>query len=136
MTDPNTDSKHRIVGNAMAPVDCQWYVVSGSSSSKSQSCKCLPNAGKSRAHPSAPAMTVRFERIILYTNNVGSILPMLPVVVRGRVSRSRVSDGTWEGACLELMQHKPWWLPSPLCTLWNLSAYLHVFTSYLQLQSV
>ena len=43
--------------------------------------------------------------------------------------------GHGRGACLQLMQQKPWWLPSPLRTLCNLSAYLNVPTSYLQLQS-
>jgi len=48
---PITDSKDRITSNVMAPVDCQGYVVSRSSSHNSQSCKWLLNVGKSCATP-------------------------------------------------------------------------------------
>lgn len=46
---PITGSKHRIISGAMAPVDCQGHMVSRSSGSNSQSCKCLLNAGMSHS---------------------------------------------------------------------------------------
>lgn len=61
---PTTYSKHRITGNAMAPVSCQELLVSRSSGSNSQSCKCLLNTGKLYC-PLTPPMVVQLRESCL-----------------------------------------------------------------------
>lgn len=50
-THPITDNKHRVISDAMTPSDCQGHLMSWSSDSNSQLCKCLLNAGKSCTTP-------------------------------------------------------------------------------------
>jgi len=45
------NSKHRITSDAMALVDCQGHLMSGSSGSNSQSSKYLSNVGMSQGTP-------------------------------------------------------------------------------------
>lgn len=78
---PITNSKHSTLSDALTPVDCQGYLVSSSLGSKTKSCKCL--LMRVRVVLSLGSTNRRgFERIVLYVNNVGSIL--LPMLVRGQ----------------------------------------------------
>lgn len=78
-----TDSKHRIISDALASMDCQGYSVSSSPGSKTKSWKCLLTAGKSSAAPWAPSVVVAFERIIRFIKGVSNLF--LALLVGGRV---------------------------------------------------
>lgn len=121
-----TDSKHGVISDALTPSDRQGHFMSGSSDSNNQLCQCLLNAVKSH-HPLAPPVSVWFERIILYKDNMGSILLILPMSVKGQDDGSLQKDfqvmKKWKAVEVHIDSKGIWmW-----CNLWLMSRLQTIF---------